>query len=799
MEELVRRTQPRLLAAARRIAGATDAEDAVQTAYHSLLRKGEVPRGAPLMAWLFTAVVRIAYRHRATAQREYEIARRLGQEAHGPCEEAEQLALLRHAVDRLPSGYRDAVVLHYLEGLTAAEVGKLVGASETAVWQRLHRARALLRSRLSPGFKHGLMCLPWWSADNAGAAALVLGGVMKGKMAVAGALLLLLGGGVVWEASRNKAPSDRAPNSTSQPSTDPDIQAAWQPYQRRVFFGVRGQPLVTDARRRETDAPKPYHLTDHTGDPSAALLRVLVTDKSERPRAGIEVVLFDYWNGRRRTLIESETDEQGRVSAASVAPGDRKHVAVTDGRLLRTTRIELVAGRATDVTVVVPRTGATLQGVVRHEARGLLPDVVVTLERSADWFVNRLQARTDSAGRYRIEAVPLGDYFVNVEGKSLGDSQRRRIPLVVAHAGVVDQDFLVGHASIRGVVRDATTNKPLPGVPVTLEGPFRTRCTTEIEGVYRFCDLPEGVASLSVAKDGYGHRVLGSISIRADATTSLDLALKPAAVLHIDIRDARGHPVVGRVGFCITDPSPGVWHVGRVHSHVLFTDGTGRVTYRQLAPGAYDLFVFNAQKVGLRSESQRVEVRAGENTVRFQLPGPTPGDERGRLGVTGTVVDATTRLPIVGVRVMALTGPRRFSVTDARGAYGLRGLPSGEHTLHFFKDGYGYHVRRQVKVEEGHALQVDIGLERAAILHLRVTNALGQPVSGRLGLRIDPVAGSEGLDVPTGVTADEKGRATYKQIVPGSYRLQVRARDQGTAVVEAVIQPGENTVEVRLE
>jgi RNA polymerase sigma factor (sigma-70 family) len=120
MEELVRRTQPGLLATARRIAGASDAEDVVQTAYHSLLRKDRVPPDAPLRAWLYTAVVRIAYRHRAKRLRQDEIARRLARETHTRPGATDEPALLRREVDRLPGVYRDAVVLHYLQGLTAS-------------------------------------------------------------------------------------------------------------------------------------------------------------------------------------------------------------------------------------------------------------------------------------------------------------------------------------------------------------------------------------------------------------------------------------------------------------------------------------------------------------------------------------------------------------------------------------------------------------------------------------------------------------------------------------------------------
>jgi len=49
----------------------------VQAAYHSLLRRGADLGGAPVIGWLVTAVVRIAYRRKATQSRQRELARRL--------------------------------------------------------------------------------------------------------------------------------------------------------------------------------------------------------------------------------------------------------------------------------------------------------------------------------------------------------------------------------------------------------------------------------------------------------------------------------------------------------------------------------------------------------------------------------------------------------------------------------------------------------------------------------------------------------------------------------------------------
>lgn len=52
------------------------------------------------------------------------------------------------AVLALPRKYRDAVYLHYYEGYTAAEIGKLLGKNTNTVYTLLTRARGQLRKTL---------------------------------------------------------------------------------------------------------------------------------------------------------------------------------------------------------------------------------------------------------------------------------------------------------------------------------------------------------------------------------------------------------------------------------------------------------------------------------------------------------------------------------------------------------------------------------------------------------------------------------------------------------------------------
>lgn len=57
---------------------------------------------------------------------------------------------LEQAIAGLEPLYREVLLLRDVEGLSAAEVAKVVGASVQAVKSRLHRARVLVRARVAP-------------------------------------------------------------------------------------------------------------------------------------------------------------------------------------------------------------------------------------------------------------------------------------------------------------------------------------------------------------------------------------------------------------------------------------------------------------------------------------------------------------------------------------------------------------------------------------------------------------------------------------------------------------------------
>lgn len=125
---------------------AADAEDVVQDVYEKLLRyHGTFESEEHLKAWLLrVAINRCHDLTRAASQKDAPLDESLPAPA---ADEPGELSVLE-AVRALPENYRNAIYLHYYEGYTAAETGRLLGAPTNTVLSWLSRARAQLHKML---------------------------------------------------------------------------------------------------------------------------------------------------------------------------------------------------------------------------------------------------------------------------------------------------------------------------------------------------------------------------------------------------------------------------------------------------------------------------------------------------------------------------------------------------------------------------------------------------------------------------------------------------------------------------
>jgi RNA polymerase sigma-70 factor (ECF subfamily) len=168
-DRLYRDHVDRIYRFAQRLCGQVeDAQDLVQDTFLNAYRGLEGFRGdAQVSTWLYRIAARACLRLRR--KRKGEPARELSLEEFIPTSEGEfrlqvptdgltpEEALenkelkraLHQAIQKLPDKYRIVLVLRDMEGLTAKEVGTIMGLNERAVKSRLHRARLFVRRELS--------------------------------------------------------------------------------------------------------------------------------------------------------------------------------------------------------------------------------------------------------------------------------------------------------------------------------------------------------------------------------------------------------------------------------------------------------------------------------------------------------------------------------------------------------------------------------------------------------------------------------------------------------------------------
>lgn len=104
--------------------------------------------------WAFTIATRVATDHlrrpqnRAQMVEIDETIESLDPETDQKLVVDEMSNCMREVIDSLPEDYRTAVVLHDLEGQTAAQVAEIAGCSIATAKIRIHRARRRLKQAL---------------------------------------------------------------------------------------------------------------------------------------------------------------------------------------------------------------------------------------------------------------------------------------------------------------------------------------------------------------------------------------------------------------------------------------------------------------------------------------------------------------------------------------------------------------------------------------------------------------------------------------------------------------------------
>ncbi len=162
-EELVKRHQARAYAIAYRLLGRReDAQDVAQEAFtRAYFRLAEFRGTAQFRTWLYRILVNLAtdyLRRRKPEVPEDQAAFQMVDTRDNPGENWDRQELrqnIEEAVKALPADLRTVILLRELEGLSYADIARVIRRPVGTVMSRLFHARRRLQQRLSAYWQEG--------------------------------------------------------------------------------------------------------------------------------------------------------------------------------------------------------------------------------------------------------------------------------------------------------------------------------------------------------------------------------------------------------------------------------------------------------------------------------------------------------------------------------------------------------------------------------------------------------------------------------------------------------------------
>jgi protocatechuate 3,4-dioxygenase beta subunit len=303
------------------------------------------------------------------------------------------------------------------------------------------------------------------------------------------------------------------------------------------------------------------------------------------------------------------------------------------------------------------------------------------------------------------------------------------------------------------------------------------------EGRFELQHLNPGRFRLRVKHKGFSPFALPEIEI-PPGTARVDLG-----ILTLD----RGLVIEGRVTDPRGVPLPDV-DVSLNTQITLFTMGPdnqdspaqaqtgpeGRFRFDDLRRGAK--FELRVERQGYVPASVRVDVPAPESLAIKLKPGRTltgrvtgPAGEPVRNAILSLREETNLRLP---EGLPKIDGWRHLGATDEEGKFRAEGVPPGTADLSIFAPGYRSKQPPGIPVPEDRDVEgLEIALEKASALEIRVLDSQGKPVDGAW-IEV------QRTDSPTSERrgrTDAEGRCLLDGIEPGRYEVSARSEEQGQA------------------
>lgn len=508
--------------------------------------------------------------------------------------------------------------------------------------------------------------------------------------------------------------------------------------------------------------------------------------------------------------------DQGSTSQTAKPEDTRSNPVPRDGRGLDSTETGRPLSRPTPRAEVpfepptIPtklENGAAetiLRGCVLTPSGNPLKGALISLLRSSDDGIGangqRVRVKdtvaTDGKGCFRFEGLKGGKgYVVIVEAGEYAESETAGVEAPERVETVLPDLRVVAGVDIRGTVRNAE-KAAVPRATVALfsllalhhrDTPIKQVLTRD-DGGYEFKNIAPGSYQVTVGAAGYRNDRSKNIAI--------DLGKPPQL---IDFMLVKGHSVTGRVVGVDGKPIDGVVVEGRAKGA---TSGvTARVT--TAADGLFDL-------AGLGEEDLRIEARKNGYTraIRDPIVPAKCGFLEIRLsenaGISGTVVDATTKTPIKTFGLILIRCGKNDTPNDpigglrpfdfsADGTFTIDDVGPGRYVLQGFAEGFGPTMTRPFDVKRLYVQGVTIEMLKGGKLRGVVLGANGSPLAGAtirmfrneyVKSPISKMLYGEYAELKKPVRSDESGKFEFTDLGPSSVQLRVTAPEHIETLVK---------------
>lgn len=323
---------------------------------------------------------------------------------------------------------------------------------------------------------------------------------------------------------------------------------------------------------------------------------------------------------------------------------------------------------------------------------------------------------------------------------------------VTADAQTTVDDPIPDFGSLSITVTDATTHKPLPGAYAYFQsGPSQfNSATADANGLITIADVVPGSYMFGVAGPGSNYDYLNggadNVAVTANHTTSVAIALVPAAHMKVTVLDAATKtPVVGCLRYLTADATS---TVPTPFSNC--SGSNGQLSLDGFPAGKIKIFIESADDVhGAQWVGPHGGIGDQDDAKWFPLKGGQTTNVTVKLdragSVTGKITDAATHNPVAGVCPTVVPAYARdgfgfpySSCSLQDGTYTMRGLGpyqwkiefpdySGTHAWQWSGNTPNRKVATPVQVNAGKTVTASAALRAPGVITGTVTKPSGHP------------------------------------------------------------------------